>query len=239
MSSNIKIEKTCTFCGEKFIARTTVTKYCSHKCASRAYKVRAREEKVLKATEENEKMEILFNPIVNKKKAQLDDMRAKEGETEQFINNINLAKVKIKKLRPRYEQYSTLFHSRAEVEGLYQTLSEFAGMNDLVISRIEKGKIEEVSKKAALAKAAGKKAKQSKKQTKKKVENIAYYTIPVNFEITGNFLGYIKFKRQLSLSQKMLNFDKESIQVVKSNNTTGAIKVNGTLTIVGLADEFF
>ena len=38
----------------------------------------------------------------------------------------------------------------------------------------------------------------------------------------------------------MLNFDKESIQVVKgSGNATGAIKVNGTLTIVGLADEFF
>ena len=181
----------------------------------------------------------VLNPIVNKKKAQLDDMRAKEVETEKFINNIGLAKVKIKKLRPTYEQYSTLFHTRAEVEGLYQTLSEFAGMNDLVISKIEKGKIKEVSKKAALAKAAGKKAKQSKKQKKKKVENIAYYTIPVNFEITGNFLGYIKFKRQLSLSQKMLNFDKESIKVVKSNNTTGAIKVNGTLTIVGLADEFF
>ena len=112
----------------------------------------------------------VLNPIVNKKKAQLDDMRAKEGETEQFINNINLAKVKIKKLRPRYEQYSTLFHSRAEVEGLYQTLSEFAGMNDLVISKIEKGKIIEVSKKAALAKAAGKKAKQSKKQTQKRLK---------------------------------------------------------------------
>ena len=68
--------------------------------------------------------------------------------------------------------------------------------------------------------------------------NIAYYTIPVNFEITGNFLGYIRFKRQVSLSQKMLNFDKESIVVVKGD-TTGAIKVNGTLTIVGLADEFF
>ena len=68
MSSNIRIKKNCTFCGEKFIARTTVTKYCSHKCASRAYKVRARQEKVQKATEEDEKMEILFNPIVNKKK---------------------------------------------------------------------------------------------------------------------------------------------------------------------------
>ena len=61
----------------------------------------------------------------------------------------------------------------------------------------------------------------------------------MDFEITGNFLGYIKFKREVSLSQKMLNFDKESIQVLKGGDTTGAIKVNGTLTIVGLADEFF
>ena len=182
----------------------------------------------------------ILNPIVNKKKAQLIVMNKKEKETKEFVKNINTAKAKIKKLKPRYDQYSTLFHSRAEVEGLYQTLSEFAGSNNLVISKIEKGKIREVSKKQALAKADGKKAKSTKKSKgPKKVENIAYYTIPVKFEITGDFLGYIKFKRQLSLSQKMLNFDKESIQVVKGSDTTGAIKVNGTLTIVGLADEFF
>ena len=154
-------------------------------------------------------------------------------------DRINTGKANIKKIKPKYEQYSTLFHSRAEVEGLYQTLSEFAAANNLIISKIEKKDIIEVTKQAAIAKATGKKTKKKgKSKDKKKVENIAYYTIPVNFEITGNFLGYIRFKRQLSLSQKMLNFDKESIQVVKGN-TTGAIKVNGTLTIVGLADEFF
>ena len=83
-----------------------------------------------------------------------------------------------------------------------------------------------------------KKEEKNKKRQKKKVENIAYYKIPVDFEIKGNFLGYIKFKRQLSLSQKMLNFDKESIKVIQGDST-GAIKVNGTLTIVGLADDFF
>ena len=49
----------------------------------------------------------------------------------------------------------------------------------------------------------------------------------------GNFLGYIKFKRALSLSNKMLNFDNEKIKVVKGD-TTGAIRVTGKLTIVGL-----
>jgi len=181
----------------------------------------------------------VLNPIVNKKKAQLNDMNSKKEETEKFIQDIKIANKKIKKMRPEYEQYSTLFHTRAEVEGLYQTLSEFAAMNNLVISKIEKKDIKEVTKSDAIAKATGKK-KKNKKKEKKKAKNIAYYTIPVDFEITGNFLGYIKFKRQLSLSQKMLNFDKESIKVVKGQgDSTGAIKVNGTLTIVGLADDFF
>ena len=176
----------------------------------------------------------ILNPIVNTKKAQLGEMTLKQEEVTQFNQEIKANKNKIKKLRPKFEKYSTLFHTRAEVEGLYQTLSEFAGQNGLVISKIEKKKPEEVSKSAAL----GKKKSKKKATKKKSVKNVAYYKIPVDFEITGNFLGYIKFKRAISLSNKMLNFDKESIKVVKGN-TTGTIKVNGTLTIVGLANEFF
>ena len=124
---------------------------------------------------------------------------------------------------------------------MYQTLSEFAAMNNLVISKIEKKKIAEVTKADAIASVSKNKGKKKKKKKtqKREVKNIAYYKIPVDFEITGNFLGYIKFKRQLSLSQKTLNFDNESIKVLKKGDSTGAIKVNGTLTIVGLADEFF
>ena len=44
-------------------------------------------------------------------------MNKKQEETTQFIKKINLSKKKIKKLRPQFEQYSTLFHTRAEVEG--------------------------------------------------------------------------------------------------------------------------
>ena len=179
----------------------------------------------------------ILNPIVNKKKLQLTKMNKMIAETTEFENNIATTKAKIKQLTPKYENYSTLFHTRAEVEGLYETLSYYAGINGLVISKIEKKDIKEVSKTAALAKAEGKKAETQKAKVKKKGD-VAYYTIPVNFEINGNFLGYIKFKRALSLSKKMLNFDKESIKVVKGDST-GAIRVSGILTIVGLTDEFF
>ena len=178
----------------------------------------------------------ILNPIVNTKKAQLEDMTLKQEEITQFNQEIKANKNKIKKLRPEFEKYSSLFHTSAEVEGLYQTLSEFAGQNGLVITKIEKKKPEAVSKSDALGE---KKSKKKKKATKKKsIKNIAYYKIPVDFEITGNFLGYIKFKRAISMSNKMLNFDRELIKVVKGN-AIGAIKVNGTLTIVGLADDFF
>ena len=182
----------------------------------------------------------VLNPIVNNKKAQLDNMNKKKAETQKILQDIKIKKKKIKKMKPEYDQYSTLFHSRAEVEGLYQTLSEYAAMNNLVIAKIEKKEIKEVTKAAALAQATGKKQKKKKKKKKgkKTTNNVAYYTIPVQFQIDGSFLGYIKFKRQLSLSQKMLNFDKESIKVVKGNDSTGAISVSGTLTIVGLADDF-
>ena len=181
----------------------------------------------------------ILNPMVKSRKAKLDDMNLKKQEITKFITEINSMKARIKKLKPEYDKYSSLFHTKAEVEGLYQTLSEYAGQNDLIISKIEKKDIKEVMKAAALAKADGKKAKKKTKQTQvKNVKNIAYYLIPVDFEIDGNFIGYIKFKRALSLSNKMLNFDKESIQVVKGDST-GAIKVRGTLTIVGLPDEFF
>ena len=180
----------------------------------------------------------ILSPMVDSRKAKIDDMNLKKQETEQFTNDVISMKTRIKKLKPEYEKYSSLFHSKAEVEGLYQTLSEYAGQNDLVISKIEKKDIKGILKAEALAKADGKKVKSTKKNQAKNVKNIAYYLIPVEFEIDGNFIGYIKFKRALSLSNKMLNFDKESIQVVKGDST-GAIKVKGTLTIVGLPDEFF
>ena len=52
----------------------------------------------------------VLNPIVNKKKVQLDDMNKKKQETTELIQKIKSKQKKMNKLKPRYEQYSTLFH---------------------------------------------------------------------------------------------------------------------------------
>jgi excisionase family DNA binding protein len=52
MSSNIRIERICQFCGKDFIARTTVTQCCSDACAKRLYKARKKQEKVEASNEQ-------------------------------------------------------------------------------------------------------------------------------------------------------------------------------------------
>ncbi len=54
MSSNIKIRRVCQHCKNEFEAQKTTTKFCSHKCASRAYKENLRNLKVELSNKETE-----------------------------------------------------------------------------------------------------------------------------------------------------------------------------------------
>lgn len=170
----------------------------------------------------------ILRPMVNEKKATLDDQINKQMEIQQFENDIITIKNRIKKMEPIVEKNSTLFHSKAEVEGLYDSLSRFAGAYGLIISKIQKQKPEPILKSGVAAQA----------QELLDQSMVSYYKIPVDYEIKGNFLNYIKFKRAVSRSKKMLNFDKELINVVQ-NDPNGAIVATGELTIVGLPNEFF
>ena len=170
----------------------------------------------------------ILNPMVKERKVKYEDKLLKENEISQFENEIIQFKARIKKLKPEFEDSSTLFHSKAEVEDLYQSLSKHAGVNGLVISKIEKKKPIPVMKDGV--------ANQSAENLT--ADMVSYYKIPVDYEIKGKFLGYIKFKRAVSKQKKMLNFDKETISIVQ-NDSTGAIIAKGELTIVGLPNDFF
>lgn len=57
------------YCGEDFIAKTTVTKYCSHKCNSRDYKKKVKELKIKVANIETNNVikEHIKHPNINNK----------------------------------------------------------------------------------------------------------------------------------------------------------------------------
>lgn len=53
-SSSIRIKKVCEWCGEVFYAQKTTTRYCSHRCNSRAYKEDARNKRIQRTETETE-----------------------------------------------------------------------------------------------------------------------------------------------------------------------------------------
>ena len=169
----------------------------------------------------------ILSPMVKERKAKFDDKILKQQEIQKFENDIIKIKSKVKKLEPIVAKNSRLFHSKAEVEGLYQSLSRFAGAYGLVISKIEKKKPVPILK-DGIAQMA---------EDLLQPDQISYFKIPVDYEIQGNFLSYIKFKRAVAKSKKMLNFDKELINVVQSDKN-GSVIATGELTIVGLPNEF-
>jgi Tfp pilus assembly protein PilO len=168
----------------------------------------------------------ILNPIVKKKQYQVQDMNLKKQEIANFENDIISINKKIKKVKPIYEKNSSLFHSKKEVEELYQTLSQYAAVNGLIVSKIDKKEPKPVLKDGT--------TKSNNKELNK--QNVSYFMIPVNFEMRGNFLGYVRFKKQLSKSNKMLNFEKEVIKL--ENKNSSGIVITGELSIVGLTDEF-
>ena len=46
MSSNIEVAKVCDYCNQGFVAKKSITRYCSHKCNSAAYKQKLKEAKM-------------------------------------------------------------------------------------------------------------------------------------------------------------------------------------------------
>ena len=68
MSSNIQVQRICQHCGKEFTALKTVTRYCSHRCNSAAYKQKVRAGKVEQSNIETQRI----------KNQPIEELKAKE-----------------------------------------------------------------------------------------------------------------------------------------------------------------
>lgn len=170
-------------------------------------------------------------------------------------------------LQPKYFKNSVMFHSKEEVEDLYQSISNFALANGLTIVNIKKGEPKGVKGELpALDMGSGSGMMDDGFGNMVPIDDgsgmvddgsgmmndgligdglidedgeggdVLYFQIPVDYEIKGTFIGYLKFRRALSKSLKVINFDKEEISLLKE--PLGQVLSKGTISIVGLPGEY-
>lgn len=204
-----------------------------------------------------------ISPVIKQQKDNISVMEMNIMEIENLKFQIQDTKEQTKNLEPEYFANSVLFHSREEVEDLYQSISNFALANGLTIVNIKKGKPKGVkgelpgmnSNAEMIDDGTGNMMPVAADdggmiddgsagivdessgligEDGEEGGNILYYKLPVDYEISGTFIGYLKFRRALSKSNKVINFDSEKVTV----NEKGGISSKGTLSIVGLPGEY-
>ena len=154
----------------------------------------------------------------------------------EFNTNIVTLRGAVKKLEPEFNKNSKLFHSKKEVEDLYQNISKYALLNGLSIINLKKSELVAVNGPELTQQTTESSTDQNTTTENPEGQQVMYYKIPVEYEIQGNFLSYLKFRRALSKSQKVINFDKEEINTIAE--IQGQILSKGTISIVGLPNEY-
>jgi len=178
---------------------------------------------------------VFVAPKVNIQEEKLRIMNENKEKIIEFNNNIGTLKDAVTKLEPEYEKNSKLFHSKKEVEDLYQNISKYALMNGLSIINLKKSEPKPVNGSAQVS-SENNSEQNSTTETNNEGQQVLYYEIPVEYEIRGNFLSYLKFRRALSKSSKVINYDKEEITTL--TEIQGQILSKGTISIVGLPNEY-
>ena len=178
---------------------------------------------------------VFVSPIVTAQEEKLKIMNENKEKIIEFNNNIGTLKDAVTKLEPEYEKNSKLFHSKKEVEDLYQNISKFALLNGLSIVNLKKSEPKAVNSSNQTS-TENNSEQNSSSENNNDGQQVLYYEIPVEYEIRGNFLSYLKFRRALSKSSKVINYDNEEITTL--TEIQGQILSKGTISIVGLPNEY-
>ncbi len=177
---------------------------------------------------------VFVSPVITAQEEKLKIMNENTEKIIEFNNNIGTLTDAVKNLEPEYEKNSKLFHSKKEVEDLYQNISKFALLNGLSIVNIKKSEPKAVN--GSNQPSSENNSEQNSSGENNEGQQVLYYEIPVEYEIRGNFLSYLKFRRALSKSSKVINYDKEEITTL--TEMQGQILSKGTISIVGLPNEY-
>jgi hypothetical protein len=164
-----------------------------------------------------------FNKIFQDQKKQIEDMKHYETETNRMIEQEVDLEAKIKNLEPQFNEKTSLFHTNAEFEDFMMTMNDIAEKYGLSVDDIHR----EVRVPVYDLNTDTQNTEGQNSGTP------LYFTLPVTWKMSGTYLGYLKYRREISRTKKHIHFHKETI-VVQENARPGEILAEGTISIVQL-----
>ena len=165
-----------------------------------------------------------FNPkIIQPQKEKIVKMENIKKDTVKMIENEGKLNTKIKNLKPKFDEQTSLFHSDAEFDNLMMIMTKTAKEYGLSVDEMLSGEQVPVYD-------------QSTGDTSgENLGTLSYYTLPVTWKITGTYLGYLKYRQEISKRKQYIYFHKETI-TVRKNSRPVEILAEGKLSIVQLPD---
>lgn len=164
-----------------------------------------------------------LNPMFQKQNEQIEDMMHNETETNRMLEAEADLEAKIKNLEPQFNEKTSLFHTNAEFEDFMMTMNDIASKYGLSVDDIHrKEKVPVYDQNTDTQNTEGQNS-----------GTPLYFTLPVTWKISGTYLGYLKYRREISRTKKHIHFHKETI-VVQENARPGEILAEGTISIVQL-----
>ena len=164
-----------------------------------------------------------FNKIFQDQKKQIEEMKDNETETNRMIEEEANLEAEIKNLEPEFNEKTSLFHTNAEFEDFMMTMNDIAAKYGLSVDDIHrKEKVPVYDQNTDTQNTEGQNS-----------GTPLYFTLPVTWKISGTYLGYLKYRREISANKKHIHFHKETI-VAQENARPGEISAEGTISIVQL-----
>ena len=166
---------------------------------------------------------LIFRPKLIEQKEQLAKKENYQKELVQLQSDLKKQQKHLDTITKQFSGKVKLFHTDAEVEELYETLSTLALEYKLTVSKLERGKETPVYK-----------TTNNSENNNQKNENkqIDYYKILVKYQVTGNYLRYMNFKESIASMDKIVHFEKEEIKVMPKKK--GIVVADGVLSVIRL-----
>ena len=166
---------------------------------------------------------LIFRPKLIEQKEQLAKKENYQKELVQLQSDLKKQQKNLDTINKKFSGKVKLFHTDAEVEGLYETLSTLALEYKLTVSKLER------DKETPVYKTANNSENNNQKNENKQID---YYKILVKYQVTGNYLRYMNFKESIANMDKIVHFEKEEIKVMPKKK--GIVIADGVLSVIRL-----